>query len=92
MNRQLKLSVEQVLVAIEMLSPAEKRKIQRRLTDVLGTFEYTDLPEIESVPSSHAELKKTPVHSYHFLESRRLLREIQGALSADVLADREDRF
>jgi hypothetical protein len=91
MNGQLKLSVEQVIVAIEMLSPAEKRKIKRRLPDLLGMPEYSNLPGVELGPASTG-LERQPVRPNDFLESRKLLREIQGTLSADVIADREDRL
>lgn len=89
MTRQLKLSVEQVVVAIEMLSPAEKRKIQRRLSDIFGNLDYTSLSGVEE--QSPISQDTEPVYRYSFLESRKLLRDVHGNLSADIMADREDR-
>ncbi|MBK8985820.1 MAG: hypothetical protein IPM39_07015 [Chloroflexi bacterium] len=90
MNGQLKLSVEQVVVAIEMLSPAEKRKIQRRLSDIFGNLDYTNLPDVEEQSPIRQETQ--PVYPYSFLESRKLLRDVHGNLSAEIIADREDRL
>jgi hypothetical protein len=89
MTGQLKLSVEQVVVAIEMLSPAEKRKIQRRLSDIFGNLDYTSLPGVEEQSPISPDTR--PVYRYSFLESRKLLRDVHGNLSADIMADREDR-
>lgn len=90
MNGQLKLSVEQVVVAIEMLSPAEKRKIQHRLSDIFGNLEYTSLSGVEE--QSPISQDTQSVYRYSFLESRKLLRDVHGNLSADIMADREDRL
>jgi hypothetical protein len=91
MNGYLKLSVEQVITAIQMLSPEEKRKMQRRLPDLFDAPDYANLPRVQSEPASaKPEAQKT--YPYHFLESRKLLGGIEESLSAVVIADREERF
>jgi hypothetical protein len=89
MNGYLKLSVEQVIIAIQMLSPEEKRKMQRRLPDLFDAPDYTNPPQVQGEPAS---AKPEAQRTYHFLESRKLLGGIEGSLSAVVIADREERF
>lgn len=91
MNGYLKLSVDQVIAAIQMLSPEEKRKVQRRLPDLFGMPDYTNLPRVEGKPVS-AKPEAQGAYPYHFFESRKLLGGIEEALSAVVIANREDRF
>ncbi|MCZ7667713.1 MAG: hypothetical protein M5U34_11095 [Chloroflexi bacterium] len=76
MTGQLKLSVEQVVVSIEMLSPAEKRKIQRYLSDIFGNLDYADLSVVEE--QSPISQDTQSVYHYSFLESRKLLRDVPG--------------
>jgi len=91
MNGYLKLSVDQVIVAIQMLSPEEKKKVQRHLPDLFGAPNYTNLPRAEGEPAS-AKPEAKGAYPYHFLESRSLLGGIEEDLSTVVIADREDRF
>ena len=87
MNKQPKLTVEQLIIAIEMLSPAEKRKIQRHLPDLFDMPNYANLPLAEQ--KRDEQLGK---HPYSFVESRNLLREIQENLSDEIVAQRGNRF
>ena len=91
MNGQLKLSAEQVVVAIEMLSPAEKRKVQRRLPNLFGIPDYASIPNVGAEQSPVGQ-ESQQAHPYAFYEVRKLLSSIQGTVSTDVIADREDRF
>jgi len=93
MNGYLKLSVDQVIVAIQMLSPEEKKKMQRHLPDLFGVPDYTNLTQVEGEPASvKPEAQAQGAYPYHFLESRSLLGGVEEDLSAVVIADREDRF
>ena len=88
MKGQLQLTAEQVIIAIQQLGPVEKREVQRRLPYLLGIPEYMALPRVES------ERKTTPkeLHQYAFSEVRHLLRNVQSAISEDIIRDRKDRI
>jgi hypothetical protein len=89
MNGQLELSAEQVISAIRQLDPAEKAKVRRYLPVLFNLPQY---PEISEDNDKQPGPSPKPQHRYAFAEVRRLLREVPGSMSDDIIADREDRF
>jgi hypothetical protein len=89
MNGQLELSAEQVISAIRQLDPAEKAKVRRYLPVLFNLPQYSETPDDnDKQPASPPK----PQHQYAFAEVRRLLREVPGSMSDDIIAEREDRF
>lgn len=89
MNGQLELSAEQVISAIRQLEPAEKAKVRRSLPVLFDLPPYAEiLEDNDKRPASSPQ----PQRQYAFAEVRRLLREVPGSLSDEIIADREDRF
>ncbi|MBD3328113.1 hypothetical protein GF340_02295 [Candidatus Peregrinibacteria bacterium] len=90
MNGQLRLSAEQVIIAIQQLSPAEKRKVQRQLPSLFGIPEYGVFSGTGKEKISQKR-KPQELQDFTFPEVRQLLSDISGSLSAEVIAEREDR-
>jgi hypothetical protein len=87
MNGQLELNAEQVIRAIQQLAPDEKIKVRQELPRLF------DLPEYMTDPDRKpAVLAAEESPTYQFAKVRRLLYEVKGSLSEEVVADREDRF
>jgi len=88
MSEQLQLNAEQVIVAIQQLDPIEKKKVQRRLPYLFALSE-----DIRMSKADNERLTaQKESHQYAFLQVRRLLRDVQGSMSRDVIGDREDRI
>ncbi len=86
MNGQLQLNAEQVIVAIQQLNLVEKRKVQRYLPYL---FDIT----VKAVETERTIAKKESPHpQYAFSEVRRLLRNVQGSMSREIISEREDRI
>ena len=88
MSEQLQLNAEQVIVAIQQLDPIEKKKVQRRHPYL---FALSENMRISKADDERLTAQKEP-HQYSFFQVRRLLRNVQGSMSSDVIGDREDRF